>query len=108
VLHEYFLPMWGMPVGKLWDLEKLSEVYRSLQRWSFFLTSAPLNIASGIGSPSNAIALFEEWTAFDNSGELQNSVDIQLMDHCYGPDCVQTAQFQIMLQKTNNRFFSGR
>ncbi|KAI1625149.1 hypothetical protein EDD37DRAFT_680332 [Exophiala viscosa] len=58
VLHEYFLAMWGMPVGKLWDMEKLAEVCRSLQRWSFFLTSAPLNVASGIGSPANAIALF--------------------------------------------------
>ncbi|OQV06784.1 hypothetical protein CLAIMM_11310 [Cladophialophora immunda] len=58
VLHEHFLAMWGMPVGKLWDLEKLSEVCRSRERWSFYLASAPLNIASGIGSPSNAIAMF--------------------------------------------------
>ncbi|EXJ92849.1 hypothetical protein A1O3_01403 [Capronia epimyces CBS 606.96] len=58
VLHEYFLAMWGMPIGKLWDLEKLSEVCRSRQRWSFFLTSAPLNVASAVGSPPNALAIF--------------------------------------------------
>lgn len=58
ILHEYLLPMWGSPVGKLWDLEKLAETCKRNHRWQFFLTSAPLNVSSGKGSPSNALAMF--------------------------------------------------
>jgi kynurenine formamidase len=57
-LHDWLLAMWGTPIGELWDLEKLAENCARCQRWSFFLTSAPLNIKGGIASPPNAMAIF--------------------------------------------------
>jgi kynurenine formamidase len=57
-LHEWLLCQWGTPIGELWDLEQLSRTCASLGKWSFFLTSAPLHIKGGIGSPPNAIAIF--------------------------------------------------
>lgn len=53
--HEVFLSGWGMPIGELWDLERLAEECRTRGRWSFFLTSSPLNLVGGVGSPANAM-----------------------------------------------------
>jgi hypothetical protein len=50
--------MWGMPIGEMWDLEKLAEECKRQQRWSFFFTSAPLNTKGGVASPPNAVAVF--------------------------------------------------
>jgi kynurenine formamidase len=58
VLHQYFLAQFGMPIGELWDLKALSEMCEKLGRYSFLLTSVPLNVPGGIGSPPNALALF--------------------------------------------------
>jgi kynurenine formamidase len=57
VLHEWILVHFGMPLGELWNLEGLSELCKEEQRWSFFFTSAPLNVIGGVGSPPNAIAV---------------------------------------------------
>ena len=57
-LHDYLLPLWGTPIGELFDLEALSGKCRDLKRYSFFVTSAPLNVYGGIASPPNAIAIF--------------------------------------------------
>ncbi|KAH3962055.1 hypothetical protein HBH51_178940 [Parastagonospora nodorum] len=57
-LHQWLLAGWGMPIGELWDLERLSEVCGRLARWSFFLTSAPMNVPGGVASPPNALAFF--------------------------------------------------
>ncbi|KAK7921306.1 hypothetical protein PG985_009328 [Apiospora marii] len=57
-LHEWLLVFWGTPIGELWDLERLGEICRDLHRWTFFLTSAPLNVRGGVGSPPGAIAVF--------------------------------------------------
>lgn len=57
-LHEWLLVHWGMPIGEIWDLEKLSEKCKSMKRYTFFLTSAPLHVKGGIGSPPGAIAIF--------------------------------------------------
>lgn len=56
-LHEVFLSGWGMPIGELWNLEKLAEECRRHKKWSFFLTSQPLDVPGGIASPSNAMAI---------------------------------------------------
>ena len=56
-MHEVFLSGWGMPIGELWDLEQLGEVCSELQKWTFFLTSQPLNVRGGVASPSNAVAI---------------------------------------------------
>lgn len=57
-LHQWLLAGWGMPIGELWDLERLSEVARRLERYTFFLTSAPMNVPGGVASPPNALAFF--------------------------------------------------
>ncbi|KAH7020264.1 hypothetical protein EDB80DRAFT_702715 [Ilyonectria destructans] len=56
--HEVFLSGWGMPIGEVWDLEELAKTCEKLGRWTFFLTSSPLNLENGVASPSNAIATF--------------------------------------------------
>lgn len=58
VLHQYFLGLFGMSIGELWDLKALSETCHRLKRYSFLLTSVPLNVPGGIGSPPNALAIF--------------------------------------------------
>ncbi|KAF4615241.1 hypothetical protein D9613_002630 [Agrocybe pediades] len=57
-LHDYLLPLWGTPIGEFFDLEKLSKTCKELGRYSFFLTSSPLNVVNGIASPPNAMAIF--------------------------------------------------
>ena len=58
LIHTYALAMWGMPIGEMWDLEKLSKICEKEGRWTFFLTSAPLNVFGGVASPPNALAIF--------------------------------------------------
>lgn len=57
-LHASMLPLWGMPIGELWDLEGLSTKCQELGRWTFLVTSAPGNVPGGVGSPPNALAMF--------------------------------------------------
>jgi kynurenine formamidase len=57
-MHEVLLSGWGMPIGECWDLEQLSETCRQLNRWTFLLTSQPLNLPGGVASPPNATAVF--------------------------------------------------
>lgn len=56
ILHEWLLTFWGAPIGEMWDLEKLAAACERENRWSFFLSSAPLNVKGGVGSTPNAIA----------------------------------------------------
>jgi kynurenine formamidase len=56
-LHDHFLAMWGTPIGELWNLEQLAEVCKKENKYSFFLTSAPLNVHGGVASPPNALAI---------------------------------------------------
>lgn len=56
-LHPFILSGFGCPLGELFDLERLAEECAAAQRWSFFFTSAPLNIPGGVASPPNAIAI---------------------------------------------------
>lgn len=58
VLHPYFLSLFGMSIGELWWLKDLSDLCQKLGRYSFLLTSAPLNVPGGVGSPPNALAVF--------------------------------------------------
>lgn len=58
VLHPYLLSMFGMPIGELWDLQALSQHCKKSGRYSFMLTSVPLNIPGLVGSPPNALAIF--------------------------------------------------
>ncbi|KAF2087814.1 hypothetical protein K490DRAFT_40979 [Saccharata proteae CBS 121410] len=58
VLHQWFLSLFGMPIGELWDLKVLSAQCKKLGRYSFLLTSVPLNVPGAVGSPANAVAIF--------------------------------------------------
>jgi len=58
VLHQQLLSLLGVPIGELWDLEALSKHCAETKRYTFFLTSCPLNVTSGIGSPPNVLAIF--------------------------------------------------
>ncbi len=56
-LHFHMLAFFGMPIGEMWNLEGLAEDCAEDRRYDFFITSAPLNIPGGVGSPPNAIAV---------------------------------------------------
>ncbi|CAJ2501306.1 Uu.00g041590.m01.CDS01 [Anthostomella pinea] len=57
-LHPWLLSLFGMPIGELWDLKALSTHCEKSGRYSFMLTSVPLNIPGLVGSPPNAMAVF--------------------------------------------------
>lgn len=56
-LHRRILALLGMPIGEFWYLEELSHACRDRGRSDFLLTSAPLNLPKGVGSPNNAYAI---------------------------------------------------
>jgi kynurenine formamidase len=55
--HRRIIAMLGMPLGELWDLDELAADCAGDRRYEFMLTSAPLYIPGGVGSPINAYAL---------------------------------------------------
>ncbi|KAF2500605.1 hypothetical protein BU16DRAFT_602621 [Lophium mytilinum] len=57
-LHEILLGGWGMPIGEMFNVEELSEECARQGRYSFFLTSMPMNVPGLVGSPPHAIAIF--------------------------------------------------
>lgn len=44
-LHQWLLAGWGMPIGELFDLERLSEECGKRKRWTFFFSSMPLKVS---------------------------------------------------------------
>jgi len=58
MLHEILLAGWGCPIGELFDLEKLAEHCKNVNRWSFFVTSEVCNVPGGVASPPNILAIF--------------------------------------------------
>lgn len=46
-----------MPIGESWDLERLATACAEQGKWSFFLTSQPLNVKGGVASPANVMAI---------------------------------------------------
>ena len=56
-LHFRILALLGIPIGEMWDLEALAEDCAADGVYEFLLTSAPLNLRSGVGSPANALAV---------------------------------------------------
>ncbi|CAK7202870.1 hypothetical protein SEUCBS139899_005597 [Sporothrix eucalyptigena] len=57
-LHEYLLPLWGVPIGEMLDLEGVAELARQHGRWTFFFSTAPANCPGGVGSHVNGMAIF--------------------------------------------------
>ncbi len=56
-LHLRLIPMLGLPIGELFDLDRLAQDCWRDRRYTFLLTSAPLNLARGVASPPNVLAL---------------------------------------------------
>ncbi|PQE20371.1 cyclase protein [Rutstroemia sp. NJR-2017a BBW] len=56
-LHDHLLAMFGCPIGELWNLEELSKACEEKKQYTFFMSSGPLNVHGGIGSPPNAVAI---------------------------------------------------
>ena len=56
-LHFHMLAFFGMPIGEMWNLEELAADCANDRQYDFFITSAPLNIPGGVGSPPNAVAI---------------------------------------------------
>jgi kynurenine formamidase len=56
-VHMRLLPMLGLPLGEMWNLDPLADDCAADGRYECFFTSAPLNLANGVASPPNAIAL---------------------------------------------------
>jgi hypothetical protein len=53
----HLLPLLGIPLGELWDLDLLAADCARDQTYEFFLTSAPLNLHAGAASPANTLAI---------------------------------------------------
>jgi hypothetical protein len=56
-MHFALLPLLGLPLGELWDIGPLARACRADGRWTCLFTSAPLNLAAGVASPPNALAI---------------------------------------------------
>ncbi|KAH8648495.1 hypothetical protein BX600DRAFT_475342 [Xylariales sp. PMI_506] len=56
-LHHILLAGWGVPIGEMFDLEGLAALCENEQRWTFFVSSSPLNCAQGVSSPPNCMAI---------------------------------------------------
>ncbi|KAL8292668.1 hypothetical protein RQP46_001280 [Phenoliferia psychrophenolica] len=57
-LHQTVIGMYGSPIGEFFDTERLSEVAKRHNRWTFFFTSQPMFLLGGAASLANASAIF--------------------------------------------------
>jgi hypothetical protein len=57
LLHTVFIGLFGLAVGELWWLEELARDCAEDGVYEMFLTSSPLHLRGGYGSPANAIAI---------------------------------------------------
>ncbi len=56
-IHFLLLPMLGLPLGELWNLDPLATDCAADGRYEGMFTSAPLNMPAGVASPPNAIVI---------------------------------------------------
>jgi kynurenine formamidase len=56
-VHELALVYMGMPIGEMFDLDRLAARCGEDGRWDFMLSAAPLPIEGGVGGPVNPIAI---------------------------------------------------
>lgn len=56
-LHPKLLSHLGMLIGELWHLDDLAADCAQDNVYEFMLTSSPLNLPGGVGSPANALAI---------------------------------------------------
>jgi len=55
--HLQLITYFGMNLGEMWQLDALADDCAADGVYEFMLTSAPLNITGGVGSPPNALAI---------------------------------------------------
>ena len=53
-LHRTLIGQFGLSIGELWWLQDLADACAQDGRYEFLVTSAPLNMPNGIGSPASA------------------------------------------------------
>jgi kynurenine formamidase len=56
-VHLSLLPLLGLPLGELWDLDALAADCAADGSYEGLFTSAPLRVVGGVASPPNAIVL---------------------------------------------------
>jgi kynurenine formamidase len=56
-MHTALLPLLGIPIGELWDLDALAADCDADGVYEGLFTSAPLRVAAGVASPPNALVL---------------------------------------------------
>jgi len=56
-LHRRLLPLLGIALGEMFDLEALARRCREREQWDFLFVAVPLKVPGGIGSPGNAVAI---------------------------------------------------
>jgi kynurenine formamidase len=56
-MHTAILPLLGLPIGELWDLDALAEDCAADGVYAGLFTSAPLRVQAGVASPPNALVL---------------------------------------------------
>lgn len=56
-MHLVLLPLLGLPLGELFDLEDLADECARDGRYTCLFTSAPLHVAGGVASPCNSLAI---------------------------------------------------
>ena len=57
MLHRILIPLLGLTIGELWDLDGLAAACSGRDRYDVFVTAQPLNLLGGVGSPANAMAI---------------------------------------------------
>ncbi len=57
MLHRVLIPLLGLTIGELWDLDELAEACSQRNLYTFLVTAEPLNMPGGVGSPANALAI---------------------------------------------------
>lgn len=56
-VHLALLPLLGLPLGELWDLDALAADCAADGVYECLFTSAPLNVHQGVASPPNALCI---------------------------------------------------
>jgi kynurenine formamidase len=56
-LHQTLLPLFGLPLGEMFNLDPLAADCAADGVYEFLFTSAPLNKQGGVASPANALAI---------------------------------------------------
>lgn len=57
MLHRVLIPLLGLTIGELWDLDELADACQARGSHTFLLTAEPINMPGGVGSPANALAI---------------------------------------------------